>query len=263
MKNVSGQEYQTPRQAADALAISPQTLRAYSALIEKTTGRPDYFQRDQNNGRLYSAQNIKDLAQVNQIKKEHNKTLKDAISQVFEQQIIKSAANKKETAAKLPKQTAAKSVPQSSNDSLAPILYTLKQLTKQNSEMMTQLQEFKTQLNHTDDKYDQLLSAINQRNEAASSTVASATAVSQKNQAAAAAASAAAPKSQATGSNANSQATTAKSAAATKTSHAATNHAAANTNMTAKIKDPAQAAKSTLNVTKKSKKSIWQRLFGR
>ena len=70
MKNVSGQEYQTPRQAADELDISPQTLRAYSGLVEKTTGRADYFHRDQNNGRLYSAQNIADLSRVNKIKKE-------------------------------------------------------------------------------------------------------------------------------------------------------------------------------------------------
>ncbi|MFD0896760.1 hypothetical protein [Loigolactobacillus binensis] len=169
MKNVSGQEYQTPRQAADELAISPQTLRAYSGLVEKTTGRADYFHRDQNNGRLYSAQNIKDLAQVNQIKKEHSKTLKDAISEVFEQQIIKSAASAATSAATtLPTAAAASATPQVSDDNLAPILYTLKQLTNQNAEVVTQIHQLKEQLDTTNSNYEQLLKAIKIRNTAAS-----------------------------------------------------------------------------------------------
>ncbi|MFD1318935.1 hypothetical protein [Loigolactobacillus zhaoyuanensis] len=164
MKNVSGQEYQTPRQAADTLDISPQTLRAYSGLVEKTTGRTDYFQRDQNNGRLYSAQNITDLAQVNQIKKEHSKTLKDAISEVFEQQIIKSAEAADSTAATLPTAAATSATPQVSDDSLAPILYTLKQLTDQNAQVVTQIQQLKEQLDETNHNYEHLVKAIEVRN---------------------------------------------------------------------------------------------------
>lgn len=228
MKNVSGQEYQTPRQAADELDISPQTLRAYSGLVGKTTGRADYFHRDQNNGRLYSAQNIADLARVNQIKKEHSKTLKDAISEVFEQQIIKSAEPAESSAATVPATTAATSAtPQISSDSLAPILYTLKQLTDQNAEVVTQIHQLKTQLDETNHNYEHLLKAIEVRN------TASANAASQ--------------------SVANSSAAVAPSAAsATSTASQA----------------PKPASASSLSMASSSaitapKKSFWAKFFGR
>ncbi|MFC6169056.1 helix-turn-helix domain-containing protein [Loigolactobacillus jiayinensis] len=176
MKNVSGQEYQTPRQAADELDISPQTLRAYSGLVEKTTGHTDYFHRDQNNGRLYSTQNIKDLAQVNQIKKEHSKTLKDAISEVFEQQIINSDDAAETSAASLPATSATSAAPQvAGEDSLAPILYTLKQLTDQNAQVVTQIHQLKEQLDQTNNNYEHLLKAIEVHNTAASNQAVAAT----------------------------------------------------------------------------------------
>ncbi len=173
MKNVAGQEYQTPRQTADQLDISPQTLRSYSGLVEKVTHRTDYFHRDQNNGRLYSAQNITDLAQVNIIKKEHNKTLKNAISEVFGQQIISEApTSSTATPAKstLPAEASAATPDNSTdNDNLAPVLYTLKQLSDQNTEVVGQLKKLQEQLDETNDKYEHLLKAIEVRKSTTSS----------------------------------------------------------------------------------------------
>lgn len=175
MKNVQGEEYQTPRQTADQLGISPQTLRAYSGLVEKVTQRADFFHRDQNNGRLYSAQNIADLKQVNAIKKEHNKTLNDAIREVFDQQIVKEEQPADEPAPETAtdKANATQAVVAAhgtqqvaGNDSLAPILYTLKQLSDQNNDVVDQIKKMQAQLAETNDKYEQLVKALENQKQA-------------------------------------------------------------------------------------------------
>lgn len=179
MKNVQGEEYQTPRQTADQLGISPQTLRAYSGLVEKVTQRADFFHRDQNNGRLYSAQNLADLKRVNAIKKEHNKTLNDAIREVFDQQIIKDKQADDmptpDTAADKANATQAVVAAQNnqqvaSNDGLAPILYTLKQLSDQNNDVIDQIKKMQAQLDETNDKYAQLVKALENQKKADQAT---------------------------------------------------------------------------------------------
>lgn len=175
MKNVQGEEYQTPRQTADQLGISPQTLRAYSGLVEKVTQRADFFHRDQNNGRLYSAKNIADLKQVNAIKKEHNKTLNDAIREVFDQQIVKEDQPEEQTAPETAtdKANATQAVVAAhdnqqiaGNDGLAPILYTLKQLSDQNNDVVDQIKKMQAQLAETNDKYEQLVKALENQKKA-------------------------------------------------------------------------------------------------
>ncbi|KRL62791.1 hypothetical protein [Lactobacillus psittaci] len=72
-----------PSTAAEELKISVATLRKYSLLVEKTTGRDDYYQRTAQRARLYTQQNIEDLKAFHKLAKTSDLTLSEAARQVF------------------------------------------------------------------------------------------------------------------------------------------------------------------------------------
>lgn len=77
------QALMTPREAAAKLGISVATLRKYSLIVEKVTGKHDYFERTKQKTRLYSDQNVADLHASKELSAKGNLTLKEAAQQVF------------------------------------------------------------------------------------------------------------------------------------------------------------------------------------
>ncbi|MCD2255555.1 MerR family transcriptional regulator [Lactobacillus sp. CC-MHH1034] len=76
------EEYKTPGQAAKIIGVSVPTLRKYSLLIENAT-KATYFERNQQNMRLYRETDIKQLKQLIKLSKHPDLTLKDAVNQLY------------------------------------------------------------------------------------------------------------------------------------------------------------------------------------
>lgn len=76
------QEYKTPGQVASLIGVSVPTLRKYSLMIEKATNG-HYFERNQQNTRLYTVQNIADLRELTKLSKNPDMTLQEVIAQLF------------------------------------------------------------------------------------------------------------------------------------------------------------------------------------
>ncbi len=62
-------EYIAPNIAAKKIGVAPTTLRKYSSLIENLSGNLNYFERDSNNSRLYSRNDVATIKRVISLKK--------------------------------------------------------------------------------------------------------------------------------------------------------------------------------------------------
>ncbi|MCX0291816.1 helix-turn-helix domain-containing protein [Lactobacillus kullabergensis] len=77
------EELTAPSATAKKLHISVATLRKYSLIVEKVTGKPDYYARTKQNARLYSKQDVQDLEDFHQLARDNGLTLQEAAQQVF------------------------------------------------------------------------------------------------------------------------------------------------------------------------------------
>ncbi|BDR59880.1 transcriptional regulator [Lactobacillus xylocopicola] len=77
------EELTAPAATAKELQISVATLRKYSLIVERVTGKADYYVRTKQKARLYSKQDLQDLKDFHQLAQEHGLTLQEAAQQVF------------------------------------------------------------------------------------------------------------------------------------------------------------------------------------
>ena len=77
------EELTAPSATAKKLHISVATLRKYSLIVEKVTGKTDYYARTKQNARLYSKQDVQDLEDFHQLARDNGLTLQEAAQQVF------------------------------------------------------------------------------------------------------------------------------------------------------------------------------------
>ena len=77
------EELTAPSATAKYLHISVATLRKYSLIVEKVTGKPDYYARTKQNARLYSKQDVQDLEDFHKLAQDNGLTLQEAAQQVF------------------------------------------------------------------------------------------------------------------------------------------------------------------------------------
>lgn len=96
---MDNKELFAPAATAKELKISVATLRKYSLIVEKVTGKNDYYQRTKQKARLYSKQNIADLKAFHQLARTRGLTLQEAAQQIFGITDKKSEDKKKQDAA--------------------------------------------------------------------------------------------------------------------------------------------------------------------
>lgn len=77
------EELTAPAATAKKLHISVATLRKYSLIVERVTGRPDYYPRTKQKARLYSKQDVQDLQDFHKLAQENGLTLQEAAQQIF------------------------------------------------------------------------------------------------------------------------------------------------------------------------------------
>lgn len=77
------EELIAPAATAKELQISVATLRKYSLIIEKVTGKPNYYARTRQKARLYSQKDIQDLKDFHKLSHENGLTLQEAAQQIF------------------------------------------------------------------------------------------------------------------------------------------------------------------------------------
>ncbi|ALV23054.1 MerR family transcriptional regulator [Carnobacterium antarcticum] len=85
-------EYISPNVAAKKLGIAVTTLRKYSSLIEKTSGNKSYFERDNNNSRLYRYVDVSVLKRVISLKVRPGFSLEEAVKQVLTENDVASVS---------------------------------------------------------------------------------------------------------------------------------------------------------------------------
>ncbi|WP_125565941.1 hypothetical protein [Companilactobacillus insicii] len=83
MSRAKSSKFLTPAKAAEGLGISVATLRKYSLIVAHTTGNTDYFERNSQNNRLYTAKNIEDFKQMVELGHRPKMTLDSAAKQIF------------------------------------------------------------------------------------------------------------------------------------------------------------------------------------
>lgn len=83
MSNVKNENFLTPAQAAKELGISVATLRKYSLIVEHTTGNANYFERNSQNNRLYTSENLDDFKKMVDLGHEPKMTLDLAAQKVY------------------------------------------------------------------------------------------------------------------------------------------------------------------------------------
>ncbi|WP_240409377.1 MerR family transcriptional regulator [Lactobacillus crispatus] len=77
------EELAAPKAAAQELGISVATLRKYSLIVEKVTGKSDYFARTKQKARLYHQKDIDDLKAFHRLSKNSGLTLQEAALQIY------------------------------------------------------------------------------------------------------------------------------------------------------------------------------------
>jgi DNA-binding transcriptional MerR regulator len=77
------EELTAPAATAKKLHVSVATLRKYSLIVERVTGRPDYYPRTKQKARLYSKQDVQDLQDFHKLAQENGLTLQEAAQQIF------------------------------------------------------------------------------------------------------------------------------------------------------------------------------------
>lgn len=144
MKQVQGTEYQSVKDTAAILGISPETLRGYSNQIEKVAGDSRYFERSKAGSRLYTEKQINDLKAMIELKQNGNETLSSAISSVF---------------ANVNKTGVPNNVPNVPNGSEG-IMKMLKKMVDRDEKQSQEMVELKQMVERQSEEIDQLTKAI-------------------------------------------------------------------------------------------------------
>ncbi|WEV51265.1 transcriptional regulator [Lactobacillus sp. ESL0731] len=77
------EELTAPAATARQLHISVATLRKYSLIVERITGKPDYYARTKQKARLYSKQDVQDLDDFHKLAQNNGLTLQEAARQIY------------------------------------------------------------------------------------------------------------------------------------------------------------------------------------
>ncbi|MFC6323971.1 MerR family transcriptional regulator [Companilactobacillus baiquanensis] len=93
MSNVKNENFLTPAQAAKELGISVATLRKYSLIVEHTTDNANYFERNSQNNRLYTSENLEDFKKMVELGHEPKMTLDLAAQKIYPTESTKKDNN--------------------------------------------------------------------------------------------------------------------------------------------------------------------------
>lgn len=77
------EELLAPGATARQLHISVATLRKYSLIVERITGKSDYYARNKQRARLYSKQDVQDLDDFHKLAQNNGLTLQEAARQIY------------------------------------------------------------------------------------------------------------------------------------------------------------------------------------
>lgn len=139
------EELTAPAATAKRLHISVATLRKYSLIVEKITGKPDYYARTKQNARLYSKQNVRDLEDFHQLAQDNGLTLQEAAQQIF------AVTDKNE---RIKKKESGKKQEVMSTSQMVKLLNALQQTIGQQNTALNNLQK---QLNQIEEQNKELL----------------------------------------------------------------------------------------------------------
>ncbi len=156
------EELTAPSATAKYLHISVATLRKYSLIVEKVTGKPDYYARTKQNARLYSKQDVQDLEDFHKLAQDNGLTLQEAAQQVF---AVTAKKDKPEKTEDDEKQEVM------STSQMVKLLNALQQTIGQQNTALSNLQK---QLDHIEKQNKQLLEKQKELETPASKTTSSA-----------------------------------------------------------------------------------------
>ena len=156
------EELTAPSATAKYLHISVATLRKYSLIVEKVTGKPDYYARTKQNARLYSKQDVQDLEDFHKLAQDNGLTLQEAAQQVF---AVTAKKDKPEKTEDDKKQEVM------STSQMVKLLNALQQTIGQQNTALSNLQK---QLDHIEKQNKQLLEKQKELEKPASKTTSSA-----------------------------------------------------------------------------------------
>ncbi|MBC6349466.1 MerR family transcriptional regulator [Lactobacillus melliventris] len=156
------EELTAPSATAKYLHISVATLRKYSLIVEKVTGKPDYYARTKQNARLYSKQDVQDLEDFHKLAQDNGLTLQEAAQQVF---AVTAKKDKPEKTEDDKKQEVM------STSQMVKLLNALQQTIGQQNTALSNLQK---QLDHIEKQNKQLLEKQKELETPASKTTSSA-----------------------------------------------------------------------------------------
>lgn len=156
------EELTAPSATAKHLHISVATLRKYSLIVEKVTGKPDYYARTKQNARLYSKQDVQDLEDFHKLAQDNGLTLQEAAQQVF---AVTAKKDKPEKTEDDKKQEVM------STSQMVKLLNALQQTIGQQNTALSNLQK---QLDHIEKQNKQLLEKQKELEKPASKTTSSA-----------------------------------------------------------------------------------------
>lgn len=83
MKDIQATEYISAKEICKTLKVQLSTLRKYAALLDEKAHTEFYFDRDEQNNRMYTQDNAKAFKRVMLLKNKPNYTLNDAINEVI------------------------------------------------------------------------------------------------------------------------------------------------------------------------------------
>ena len=155
------EELTAPSATAKHLHISVATLRKYSLIVEKVTGKPDYYARTKQNARLYSKQDVQDLEDFHKLAQDNGLTLQEAAQQVF---AVTAKKDKPEKTEDDKKQKVM------STSQMVKLLNALQQTIGQQNTALSNLQK---QLDHIEKQNKQLLEKQKELKKPASKTTSS------------------------------------------------------------------------------------------
>ena len=155
------EELTAPSATAKYLHISVATLRKYSLIVEKVTGKPDYYARTKQNARLYSKQDVQDLEDFHKLAQDNGLTLQEAAQQVF---AVTAKKDKPEKTEDDKKQEVM------STSQMVKLLNALQQTIGQQNTALSNLQK---QLDHIEKQNKQLLEKQKELEKPASKTTSS------------------------------------------------------------------------------------------
>ena len=131
------EELAAPKAAAQELGISVATLRKYSLIVEKVTGKSDYFARTKQKARLYHQKDIDDLKAFHRLSKNSGLTLQEAARQIYAVSEKKPEPETKEPAPKL----AYNSTDVMDTEQVVKLLNTLQKTISNQNEAINSLQK--------------------------------------------------------------------------------------------------------------------------